>query len=294
MTGDFSMRMHAVLPLIFWCFPLTAQLQIHAVTTGAGYLPGITRPGGISIVFCTGLAGISGITEAKGAPLPTELAGVRVVVNGINAPLLAVSDMGSYQQVNFLVPNLPDFTRPPITISVVQSNKGASTKLAGNPFNGYPADFFRDPAGYGIIEHAADHSLVTSQNPARRGEIVIAYATGMGAVEPPVANEVAAPQQPPSPLILYPGEPGGIRVFLCQPGAQCAPTEAAFNTPSLFAGLSPGAPGLYQIKFQIPDTAPTGPVELGVIRTYCYDAPCTIQSPFQQNFVSESVKIAIQ
>jgi hypothetical protein len=41
---------------------------------------------------------------------------------------------------------------------------------------------------------------------------VIAYATGMGAVEPPVATAQAAPQQALSPLILYPGESEGDTV----------------------------------------------------------------------------------
>jgi len=280
--------------LIFCWSPLAGQIQIHAVTTGAGYLPGITRPGGISTIFCAGLTGLAGGTEARTAPLPNELAGVRVRVNNVGAPLLAVADLGSYQQVNFLVPNLPDFTRAPITITLAQSGRVHGVKLEDSPFNGYPADFFRDAAGYGIIQRAADYSLVTPQNPARRGEIVIVYATGMGAVEPPVPAGAAAPLQPLSPLILYPGEIEAVRVFLCQPGAPCEPTVVTYTTPSLFAGLSPGSPGLYQINFRIPETAPAGDVELGIVRTYCYDAPCTIQSPFQQNFISERVKIPIE
>jgi uncharacterized protein (TIGR03437 family) len=83
--------------------------------------------------------------------------------------------------------------------------------LTDNPFSGYPADFFRDSAGYGYIQHAADNSSVTPQSPARRGEVVIAYATGMGAVEPPATMGSRTPQRPPAPLILYPGEqPAGL------------------------------------------------------------------------------------
>jgi uncharacterized protein (TIGR03437 family) len=283
------------LSLFVVCLPLMAQLKIQSVNTGAGYLPGITRPGGISIIFCTGLTGVSGVQQAAGFPLPTEIAGVRVMVNGLVAPLFAVADLGSYQQINFQVPSLPDFTRAPILVTVVQSGNAAGFKLTDNPFNGYPADFFRDSAGYGNIQHAADNSPVTPQSSARRGEVVIAYATGMGAVEPPATMGSPAPQRPPAPVIIYPGEqPAGLKVFFCQPGAQCQPTAAAFYTMALFAGLSPGSAGVYQIEFRIPDTAPSGDVELGLVRTYCYDAPCTLMSPFQQNFESLRVKLPIQ
>lgn len=62
--------------LLTICLRLAAQVQIQNVTTGASYLPGITRLGGISIVFCRGLVGVSGVKQADGFPLPTELAGV--------------------------------------------------------------------------------------------------------------------------------------------------------------------------------------------------------------------------
>ena len=124
---------------------------------------------------------------------------------------------------------------------------------------------------------------------------MIAYATGMGAVEPPATMGSRAPQRPPAPLILYPGEqPAGLKVFFCQPGVQCQPTAVGLYTTALFAGLSPGTVGVYQIEFRIPDSAPLGDVELGVVRTYCYDAPCTLMSPFQQNFESLKVKLPIQ
>ncbi len=96
------------------CYPLAAQITIQGVATGAGYLPGITRPGGISAAFCTGLAVASGVTASPGFPLPMELAGIRVAVNGVLAPLLAVAGRSAYQQINFRVPGLPDLTRAPI------------------------------------------------------------------------------------------------------------------------------------------------------------------------------------
>jgi uncharacterized protein (TIGR03437 family) len=272
--------------LLLVCFPLAAQITILGVTTGAGYLPGITRPGGISVVFCTGLGAVSDITAPGDLPLPMELAGIRVVVNGVLAPLLSLAGRNGYQQINFLVPGLPDLTRTPIAISVTQNGGAATVKLRENPFNGYPADLFRDAQGYGIVRHA-DGSPVTTSEPAQRGESVIVYATGMGVIEPPGAMAAR------SSLVLYPGEGDGVKVFFCAASVACQPTEAAYST-ALFAGVYPGNPGVYQLEIQIPASAPTGELEMGVLRLYCYDAPCTFQSPFRQVFASQRVKIPIR
>ena len=283
--------MRAILILLS-CLPAAAQLKILSVTTGAGYLPGITKPGGISTIFCTGLTGISGVKRADGFPLPTMIMGVRVFA--VPAPLLSVSDLGAYQQINFVVPNLPDFVRTPVTIDVSQFNNSTGIKMRDSLFNGYPADLFRDAAGFGIVQHARDYSRVTRQSPALRGELVIAYATGMGAVEPPVSSGAAASSQPAPAVILYPGEPDGLKVFLCQSEPSCAPQGQRIFATALFAGLSPGNAGVYQINFRVPDDAPIGDVEFGVRRSYCYDAPCTLMSPFGELFESERVKLAIQ
>ncbi len=93
--------------------------------------------------------------------------------------------------------------------------------------------------------------------------------------------------------MLYPGEGDSVKVFFCAASVACRPTEAAYST-ALFAGIYPGNSGVYQIDIQIPANAPTGEMEMGVLRVYCCDAPSTIQSPFQQVFVSQRVKIPIR
>jgi hypothetical protein len=195
---------------------------------------------------------------------------------------------------------MPDFVRTTVRIEASQFGNGSSIKLTGrqlkeypptltdNVFNGYPADLFRDADGFGIVQHAVDHSLVTQQNPARRGELVIAYATGMGAVEPPVATGAAALLPAPT-VILHFGE-AGIEIFMCQSAPSCA---TRISMTALFAGLSPGNAGVYQINFRIPDNAPTGDVEFGVRRFYCYDPVCSLMWPFADSFESQRVKITV-
>ena len=87
--------------------------------------------------------------------------------------------------------------------------------------------------------------------PAKRGETVQVYLTGLGAVNPKVADGVAAPGSPLSNLSLPPqqltvymnGEPSAVQ----------------------FAGLAPGFPGLYQVNVTIPaDLTALGQVGIAI------------------------------
>jgi uncharacterized protein (TIGR03437 family) len=102
-----------------------------------------------------------------------------------------------------------------------------------------------------VILHA-DYSLVTTANPAKRGDTVLVYLTGLGAVNPAVGDGVASPSTPPlsqvtltpQQLIVYiNGEPADVQ----------------------FAGLAPGFPGLYQINVTIPkDLTALGQVGMAI------------------------------
>jgi hypothetical protein len=94
-------------------------------------------------------------------------------------------------------------------------------------------------------------------------------------------------------VILHYGE-AGLEIFMCQSAASCAPSGQRILATALFAGLSPGNAGVYQINFRIPDNAPTGDVEFGVRRSYCYDPLCSLMWPFIDTFESQRVKLAVQ
>ena len=51
-----------------------------------------------------------------------------------------------------------------------------------------PPGVFRVDATHGAIQHSADFTLVTSSHPAAKGEVVVVYATGLGAVNPTVPS----------------------------------------------------------------------------------------------------------
>jgi uncharacterized protein (TIGR03437 family) len=125
---------------------------------------------------------------------------------------------------------------------VKQNGKWA---MATVRFDLSPPEVFRLDGAQGAIQHASDYRLVTSSDPAERGEVVIVYATGLGAVEPPLPSGQAAPLSPLSRTTEEPEVTIGGR-----------------PAPVLFSGLAPGLVGVYQLNVRIPEDAPSGEAEL--------------------------------
>ena len=93
----------------------------------------------------------------------------------------------------------------------------------------------------------ADYSVVSTANPAKRGDVVQIFLTGLGATAPVVADGALAPS---SPLSIVPGT---VTVYV---GGRVAEV--------LFKGLAPGLVGLYQLNVKVPSSAPIGNVSLAV------------------------------
>jgi uncharacterized protein (TIGR03437 family) len=87
----------------------------------------------------------------------------------------------------------------------------------------------------------ANGLVVTSTNPVHRGDILTIYLTGLGAVNPPVADGVPAPLDPLSTTVVNPSVQIG--------GSGC---------PVLFSGLVPGYVGLYVLNVSVPSSTPQG------------------------------------
>ena len=152
------------------------------VVNAANYAPGPFAPNSVVTIFGSDLCSNtvcdkSGATasEVAGGTLPTfqGLAGVSVYVSNIAAPVLFVSP----GQINFLIPTnlLPGTAQ---VVVVKQGVNGGPVNIALVP--GAPALF---PAGgYAIAEDwNAANALVTADAPAHSGDVVILYATGLGA-----------------------------------------------------------------------------------------------------------------
>ena len=199
-------------------------LNPQGIVNAAGLSPAgaAIAPGEMITLFGSGLAD----TAASAAlPYPFALNGSSVTVNGLAAPLAYVSG----NQVNVIVPYSVSGT----TATVIVTNNGSGSNSVTVPLQRTaPGVFSADGSGTGLgaITHATG-AVVTAQNPARRGETIVVYATGLGAVTPPAAD----------------GVPGSGT------SANAVAVTIAGQTASVaFAGLSPAYPGLYQVNVLIP------------------------------------------
>jgi hypothetical protein len=98
-----------------------------------------------------------------------------------------------------------------------------------------------------VVVHASDFTLVTTAQPARSGEILALFASGLGPTRPGVDPGQPFTANPPqvanSPIeVLVNGKPGEV----------------------LYAGGYPGAVDRYQVNFRLPDGIAPGIASLQV------------------------------
>jgi len=203
-------------------------------------------PGEYLTLYGSGLA--SSAASAPSLPLPKTLNGVQVMINQIPAPINYVSPT----QINVIVPY--EGSNTVAHIQVINNNNASSivTVLEGLTSAGV---FTSDPVGgigYAAALHS-DYSVITKSSPARIGEAVSIYLSGLGAVNLPVRDGTAAPSSPPSVTTAAP-----LVYLLDQAGHYL---QAAVS----FSGLAPGFAGLYQINFAIPSGLDSGNTTLEII-----------------------------
>jgi uncharacterized protein (TIGR03437 family) len=209
-----------------------------SVVNTANYAPGPLAPNGLGTIFGTDLS----FDRAQGTGTETTLGGVRVFVASFEAPLLYVSP----NQINFVVPN--NLRPGEVKVRVArQGVTGPEVKIT--VLEAAPA-LFRSGESATVIAAHADFSLVTDAAPARAGETVVLYATGLG---------LTAPGLPLS------GAPSGIlwikrpeELHLTLNGRQLDASRLSY------AGVAPGWIGLYQINVTLPDDTLTTDPEIRV------------------------------
>jgi uncharacterized protein (TIGR03437 family) len=107
-----------------------------------------------------------------------------------------------------------------------------------------------------LVIHA-DGTLVSSSSPARVGETVSVYATGLGATYPSVPSGSPTPTPPPQigdvTFTLAVVREFGINLGPSRPEVPNGSQRPQAATVTSFAGLAPGYAGLYQINIDIPD-----------------------------------------
>lgn len=174
--------------------------------------------------------------EVATVPLPDRLAGRSVTLDGVPLPLLSVSPTEIWFQVPFDLP-----VGRTAMVEVEHSSFFNGCQAQPRPVVERSPHFFGAAAL--TVAHQDFSGLVTAQSPARAGEVVTAWAVGLGKVTPEMPTRLPTPAGPLHPL---------ANPFECHVGYQLAgpPVDV------LFAGLAPGMIGIYQVSIRIPNPAP--------------------------------------
>jgi uncharacterized protein (TIGR03437 family) len=219
----------------------SAPPSIGALTNGASFRQSFA-PGMILTVFGSGLA--PSTWSAGSTPLPDQLAGVSVTIDGLAAPLYYASP----GQLNIQVPY---GLSAGLSVPLVVTNNGqtASTNFS---LNSAAPGIFTDQTG----------ALVPTKA-AAPGDVISLYITGAGAVSPSVATGAAPATGTAVSALPVPVQ--GVQV-----------TIGSENAPIQFIGIPVGLVGVVQINCLVPNTAAAGAQSVFVSVAGISSVPATL------------------
>lgn len=199
-------------------------LPSDAIVNAASFSPNGVTPGSLFSIFGNGLA--TGTGQAKTLPLPNQLGGASVQVNGHPVPMYYVN---------------PDQINAQMPLEVAPGPAQLKVTVAGTDSQMIP--FTVAKAGPGIFTYGQNRAVVVNRNgqindastPAHVGEIVVAYLTGGGPVHG-------------SGWLSGNGSPAGASAATLPVNISVGNQVAQVQ----YLGLTPGFVGLYQANFTIP------------------------------------------
>jgi uncharacterized protein (TIGR03437 family) len=195
-------------------------------------------PGEFITLYGANLA--PGTATATAIPLPIELDGVQVTVNGLPAPINYVSP----GQISAIVPYAVGSSIAQIQVINNNTPSNAVTEFVNLTA---PGVFTLPPGGvgYGAVLHA-DYSFVTPQSPAQVGDTVSVFLTGLGSTNPVIPDGSAGPasSQTNNTILVY---IGGVAATVG------------------YSGLAPDYAGLYQINVTVPSGVTAGDNSLEIV-----------------------------
>jgi uncharacterized protein (TIGR03437 family) len=213
---------------------LTPNSTLHSFDPLIG---GALAPGTIVAIYGQNLAAAA--SQPTTIPLPTTFNNTSVIIGGLAAPLYYVSPGQINAQIPFELASGNQY-------QVIVSANGALT--TPQPIQLAPATpglaAFSDST---LIAQHSNGTLVSQSAPAMGGEYLVVYLAGLGDTTVPVASGAASPSSP-----------------LAEPTVTPTLTINGTPYPILFAGLTPGLVGLYQMNFQVPAGLPAGNITVVV------------------------------
>jgi len=216
------------------------ETRASAVVNAAGATnAGTVAPGEMVEIFGANLGPVPPVSASAGA-LPSSLGGVSVLLNGTAIPM-------AYASPFVITAQIPFGLFPSGTATLQVNNNGSlSSPITLNTTTAAPGIYTNGPLGTGSVSAInPDGSINSIVSPAARGSYIIAYASGLGTVNPSLTAGAVPPANPLSYVS------GTVTAVI-----------GGMPAPVLFAGAAPGYPGLYQLNISVPATVGLGQNEL--------------------------------
>ncbi len=224
--------------------PLAGTVQVNGQVIVNPNVPLVGAGGIVSLGDYTGapalglLVSIFGAALADGnfpatVPLPTQLGSTSVIVSGTQLPLQYVSP----GQINVVIPyNMTVNT--PLQL-IVQRGNAISVPAPIAVFDTQPAILSTSGSGSGQghiykTDASGNAVLADAASPAKAGDVLVIYTVGLGVVTPAVKAGDPSPYPPANAS-------GAVSV-----------TIGGVPAKVVFAGLTPGGVGLYQVNVEVP------------------------------------------
>jgi uncharacterized protein (TIGR03437 family) len=182
---------------------------------------------------------------------PVDPGAVSILVGGAPAFLMWAAG----RQINFQVPYEGNSAAAPSARYAVEVRFDGLSSFALPQASG--PGVFTLAGGLGAVQHGSDYSLVSRDHPVAPGEVVIVYVTGLG--HAPLQKTGVPPSGPAWATNCYP------------------PTTNAGDV--LYAGVTPGVIGVYQVNIRLRADLPSGDFRLVVTRNDCSPPPLTPAYP---------------
>lgn len=216
---------------------------VFGVYNSASYATGsVCSPGALASI--DGLLLTNQPAQIATVPWPTQLAGVRVLVNGTAAPLFYASPT----LVDFECPYLASSTPLAVTLIPAQGATPPAVSMTAQAATPglYILSNYSPTQGAVVIAPSGQIAMAQTggvpSRPAAPGEYLEIFANGLGSVSAAVAPGSPAPTDQVVSLVNT-----------------ASVTIGGIAAPAAFAGLAPGEVAMFQVNAQIPANAPTGP-----------------------------------
>ena len=215
--------------------PKAETVQLACVGNAANYDSAAISGGELVSLFGQGLGPATGArpTVSMQSGYPAELAGVRVTFNGTPGPLLYVQD----GQINAIAPwSITSGQK----VDVCVSYNGASTNcITRTAADAHPGVFTRNGSTLVVNQ---DGTINSASNPAPNGSYVTIYATGLGPIEPGLADGGIVGHPLPANVlpVTLTSIMQGVPIFLPPGSPTSSPVTVQYAGPAPFevAGVS--------------------------------------------------------